>query len=303
MRSQHNSPAPAFDARPHFGRSLRQLTAALSLVFVSSPAWAELNLVFGTYPSDKPSAMVQQLRPTLNLLEQSVGETLGDKVNIRLEVLRDYDTGVDVLTSGKIDFARLGAASYVAAKDQVPGIEILAAERFGEGKFFAGVIAVNDHGSVKTIDDLRGKNFAFGAEQSTLARYGAQLFLAKRGITAIALGSFKYLERHDRVAAAVAAGQFDAGALESTVFDQFVKSGAPLRAIATLRDATKPWVARLDLPPQIKTALTKALVGIRDPAALAALRLDGFLSSDDSDYAITRASIQENWRFFQKPPS
>jgi phosphonate transport system substrate-binding protein len=293
VRSQLNSPGLAV--------ACWWLVAAVALA--SGPARAELNLTFGTYASDKPSAMVRQIRPTLDLLERSVGEILKDNVAIKMDVLRDYDTGVDVLTSGKIDFARLGAASYVTAKDHAPAIENLVAERFGEAKHFAGTIAVNEHGAIRNIADLRGKNFAFGAEQSTLARYGAQLFLARRGITADALGGFKYLDRHDRVAAAVAAGQFDAGALESTVFDKAVKTGAPLRAIATLRDATKPWVARPELAPHIKAALRRGLVGISDPVALAALRLDGFLEADDSDYEITRASIRENWRFFQKPPS
>lgn len=301
MRSQRNLQT-FVSGRSSIGRAWRFLIVA-TLALAWSPARAELHLVFGTYASDKPSAMVQQLRPTLDLVARGAGEILNENVTIKMEVLRDYDTGVDVLTSGKIDFARLGAASYVAAKDQVPAIEILAAERFGEDKYFAGVIAVNEHGRIRTVNDLRGHSFAFGAEQSTLARYGAQLFLARHGITAADLGSFKYLDRHDRVAAAVAAGQFDAGALESTVFDKSVQSGAPLRAIATLRDATKPWVARADMPAPIKEALRRALVSVRDPAALAALRLDGFLAADDSDYEITRASIRENGRFFQKPPS
>lgn len=262
-----------------------------------------MTLVFGVYASDKPSAMVQQLRPTLDLVERGAGAALHDKVTIKLEVLRDYETGVDVLTSGKIDFARLGAASYVSAKAQAPAIEVLVAERFGDDKVFAGVICVRADSAIRTVGDLRGRTFAFGAEQSTLARYASQLYLAQHGITAADLASFKYLARHDRVGAAVAAGQFDAGALETTVFDKMVQTGAPLRAIATLRDATKAWVARVGLTDRIKDALRQALVEIRDPAALAALRLDGFLAADDRDYDMTRAAIGENWRFFQKPPS
>jgi phosphonate transport system substrate-binding protein len=301
MRSQRVF-QPSVLRRFSSGRASPFLIAA-ALVLAWSPVRAELNLVFGTYASDKPSAMVQQIRPTLDLVARGAGEILNENVTIKMEVLRDYDTGVSVLTSGKIDFARLGAASYVAAKDQVPAIEILVAERFGEDKFFAGVIAVNERSPIRNIADLRGHSFAFGAEQSTLARYGAQLFLARHGITAADLGSFKYLDRHDRVASAVAAGQFDAGALEATVFEKSIQASAPLRALATLRDATKPWVARADMPAPIKEALRRALVGVRDPAALAALRLDGFLAAADSDYEITRASIRENWRFFQKPPS
>ena len=108
----------------YFGCAVVLLVAGLC-----ATARAETNLVFGVYPSDKPSAMVQQLRPTLDVLERRGGELLHDKLAIKMEVLRDYDTGVDVLTSGKIDFARLGAASYVTAKDAAPGIEILAADK------------------------------------------------------------------------------------------------------------------------------------------------------------------------------
>jgi phosphonate transport system substrate-binding protein len=277
--------------------------AAAVLAVSATAARADTNLVFGTYASDKPSAMVQQLRPTLDIVEHRATELLGDKVAIKLNVLRDYDTGIDVLTAGQADFARLGAASYVTAKAQAPEIEILVAERFGEDKFFAGVICVRSDSAVASVQDLHRKTFAFGSEQSTLARYAAQLYLARQGITVADLAGFKYLDRHDRVAAAVAAGQFDAGALESTVYEKAVKSGAPLRAIATLRDATKPWVARPGLEPRIKAALRRALLEVHDANALAALRLDGFLEASDGDYEMTRAAIRENWRFFQKPPS
>jgi phosphonate transport system substrate-binding protein len=283
-------------------RFCRALIVA-TLVLGGTAARAETDLVFGVYASDKPSAMVQQLRPTLDIVERGASVLLNDKVAIKLNVLRDYDTGVDVLTAGRADFARLGAASYVTAKAQAPDIELLVAERFGDDKFFAGVICVRTESPVRTVTDLRHKTFAFGSEQSTLARYVPQIYLAKHGITATDLAEFKYLDRHDRVAAAVAAGQFDAGALESTVYDKAVKSGAPLRAIATVRDATKPWVARPGLDPRIKAALRRALLEVRDPDALAALRLDGFLEATDGDYDMTRAAIRENWRFFQKPPS
>src|SRR3954466_1991680 len=122
------------DLHVAFGRRARRvLLACLALAGVglaAGRAEAEINLVFGVYASDKPSAMVQQLRPTLDIVERSASALLADKVAIKLDVLRDYDTGVDVLTSGRIDFARLGAASYVAAKAQSAGIDVIVAERF-----------------------------------------------------------------------------------------------------------------------------------------------------------------------------
>jgi phosphonate transport system substrate-binding protein len=278
-------------------------TPFLAALLFPGAARADIALVFGAYASDKPSAMVEQLRPTLDLLELAMSERLGEPVTIKLRVARDYETGLAELTSGRVDFARLGAASYVAAKEEAPKLSILAAERYGESIFFNGVICVATDSPIHTLGELAGKSFAFGDEQSTLGRYIAQLTLARAGITAATLKDFKYLERHDRVGAAVASGQFEAGALEETMFDKMVASGARLRQIAAFPTVTKPWVGRVGLAPRIGAAISSSLLGIRDPVALAALRFDGFATSDDSDYEVTRASIKENWRFFARPSS
>lgn len=277
--------------------------AAVLILAPVSRAAAEVHLVFGVYASDKPSAMVEQIRPTLDVVERNLAGTLHDTVKIDLKVLRDYETGVAVLTSGDVDFARLGAASYVEAKGEAPGIELLASELNGDSIYFNGVICVQRDGPIHEIADLRGRTFAFGAEQSTMGRYVAQHFLAQSGITASDLKSFEYLGRHDRVATAVAAGQFDAGALEETIFNKLVNEGLALRPLASYRDLTKAWVTRVGLDPQITARLREALVAMRDPAALKALRFDGFTAASDSDYDPTRAAIKENARFFQKPRS
>ncbi len=134
-----------------------------------------------------------------------------------------------------------------------------------------------------------------------MGRYVAQLFLAQSGITADDLRSFQYLGRHDRVATAVASGQFDAGALEETIFNKLVSEGLALRPLASYRDLTKAWVARVGLDPALKAKLREAMIAMRDPAALEALRFDGFTATTDADYDPTRAAIKENGRFFQKP--
>lgn len=275
----------------------------LGLAGLVARAHAETDLVFGVYASDKPSAMVGQMRPTLDVVQRSLSAELHETVKIDLKVLRDYETGVAVLTSGKIDFARLGAVSYAEAKAEAPAIELLASELNGDAPYFHGVICVRSDSPIQQLSDLKGKTFAFGAEQSTMGRYVAQLFLAKSGITAEDLKSYQYLGRHDRVATAVASGQFDAGALEETIFNKLRSQGLALRPLASYRDVTKAWVARVGLDPKIKAKLREALVTMRDPAALEALRFDGFTATTDADYDPTRAAIKENGRFFQKPRS
>src|SRR5260221_13404490 len=161
---------------PGFHRIARRLAAQARRWLVALPflaaagsglsggAQAEIALVFGVYASDKPSAMVDQLRPTLDLLQAQMSKRLGETVAVKLLVARDYETGLADLMAARVDFARLGAASYVAAKDQAPGIEVLAAERYGESKIFEGVICVAAKSTIRQTGDLPGQTFAFSDE-------------------------------------------------------------------------------------------------------------------------------------------
>ncbi len=282
-------------------RRVTKLILALFLVPVllwSSAARAEISLVFGVYTSDKPSAMVRQLRPSLDIIAKRAGEILDEDVKIRLQVVKGYTAGAELILSGKVDFMRLGPASYVKVKKQDPGIELLAMENKNGANKFNGYIAVHTDSDITDVRQLKGRTFAFGSKRSTLGRYFAQLHLAHAGVFARDLKRYEYLGRHDKVGAAVGAGLFDAGALEETMFAKLVAKGMPLRAIATMRNATKAWAARTGLAPRLKQALRQALLDLDDPAALAALRFEGFLAGDDSDYDATREAIEKNPRFF-----
>lgn len=292
-----------FSSRSSVAGTGSLLVTTACVFFISTSARADIHLTFGVYASDKPTAMVEQIRPTLDLLEKSLSPNLEEPVTIKMQVYRDYETARAKFVAGAVDFMRLGAASYIEAKKMAPDIEIIAAEKFNNSHFFEGVICVNAYGNIRQITDLADKTFAFGSEESTIGRYLAQLYLAQHGITRSKLKSFAYLERHDRVGTAVGLGQFDAGALEGTIFEKLVTSGVPIRAIASFPNVTKAWVARAGLAKHIKTALAGALDSIRDPTALTALRFDGFEPASDSEYDLIRTAIDRNGLFFDEPRS
>jgi phosphonate transport system substrate-binding protein len=254
--------------------------------------------VFGTYSADKPSAMVKQLRPSLDRIAQRTSDILGEEVEIRLQVVREYEDGVSLIVSGKVDFARLGPASYVVAKQRNPELDILAVESKDGANTFNGVICVRNDSPVTQIGQLKGKSFAFGSSDSTLGRYFSQLALMRAGVYARDLMRYEYLGRHDMVGRAVGSGLFDAGALEETTFANMVAGGVPIRALLTFSNATRPWVARSGLQPRIRDALRQALLHLNDPAALQALRFDGFVEGSDANYEPTRKAMEENPRFF-----
>lgn len=266
----------------------------------ATPASAEIKLSFGVYTADKPTVVVKTFKPLLKLLERSVAKTLGEPVKIKLQVASTYAGGIDDISTGKVDFSRLGPASYIKAKSLQPDIHILALEAKNGQKLFRGVIAVAENSSIKDVADLKGKRFAFGDKRSTIGRYLVQLYLFEKQLQAADLAYYEYLGRHDKVGAAVASGQFDAGALKQSTYKRLVDNGAALRVLATFHNVTKPWIARAGLDERIVSALKASLLEISDPMALEALQKDGFVDGNDTDYAIIRRAIDQNPRFFNQ---
>jgi len=261
---------------------------------------AKVSLVFGTYSPDKPTAMVAQLRPSLDRIAYHLSQVLGEDVEISMNVVRSYEAGADLIVSGTVDFMRLGPASYVKVKEQNPGITILAMEKKNGKKRFNGVIAVHIDSDITEVSQLRGRSFAFGSASSTLGRYFSQLYLMRHGIHAKDLSNYEYLGRHDKVGRAVGSGVYDAGALEGTTFAKLVAKGIPLRALATFENSTRPWVARAGMDKRIVAAFRVALSRLDNDEALRALRFEGFLPGNDSEYEPTRQAIRENPRFFEQ---
>ena len=254
-------------------------------------------LVFGVYTSDAATEMVKQFSPALDVLEVALGEQLGERVKISLKVASTYEGGVEDLTSGRVDFARMGPASYVMAKEISPGVRILAMESKKGSKTFNGVICVREGSDIESVAQLKGKRFAFGDARSTIGRFLAQELLVENGIRSENLEGFDYLGRHDKVGMAVGSGMYAAGALKEGTFKKLVAAGEPIQVIASFPNVTKPWIARAGMAPELFDGLQKVLLAMDDEKALGALKKDGFLPGDDADYDSIRSAIEASHSF------
>jgi phosphonate transport system substrate-binding protein len=273
---------------------LRPLLLLALLCAGPASAQAKVSLVLGLYPSEKPRNMVEALRPSLNAVEGMMESRLGEEVEIRIQMLSDYVSALNALVAGEVDFARIGPASYVLGKKEQPGLELLAMENSHGGVTFKGMIVVRDDSDLHTVADLKGHSFAFVSERSTLGRFFPQAYLAEAGISAADLGAYDYVGHHEAVGLAVWAGRFDAGALNSRMYEKLVDRGVRLRAIASFENVTRPWVARSGLPVETAEGLRQALLSLDDPEILEALGFDGFLPAVDNYYEPTRRLIAEH---------
>jgi phosphonate transport system substrate-binding protein len=276
--------------------ALAGLALAASLSGTTT-AHADVDLVFGTYTADKATETVNAFKPVLNHIAQQMSDVMDEPVNVRLKITNQYDLGIEQLATGKVDFSRFGPASYVTAKEMNAGIEIVAMELVDGMKTFKGIIAVHQDSEISTLADLKGRSFAFGDELSTIGRYLAQQQLLTVGISAENLSSYEFLGRHDRVGTAVGAGDYDAGALKSSTFENLKSKGVPIRALASFDNVTKPWIVRAGLDIRIVDAMRQVLTDPKNADALKSASKHGFTDGTDQDYDIIRDAMKTSLAF------
>lgn len=268
----------------------------LLLVAVAAAALAEESkvLVFGSYATERPSEEFHKMEPFRTALEQGLRER-GQDYRVDVRIFPTYEEGVQAITGGTVDFARLGPANYVLVKQRNPALHLLAAEAREGRKYFSGLIIVPERSTIRTLADLRGRTMAFGDPTSTTGRYVPQAALAKAGITARDLAGFDYLGRHDKVVFAVASGTHDAGATNEGTFDKYAERRG-LRALIRFPSPTQAWVARPGLDAEVEETLRATLFSLTGPA-LDYIDRNGFLPADDSDYEELRQIIEDAGRF------
>lgn len=273
------------------------LLATFTMSLSAATEQAPLKLNFGVYTTEKPTTMVNKLRPILNEIETRLSQRLERPVQIALQVSLDYEESIADLVKGKVDFARLEQSAYIQAKARQPGIKILAVEGDNRRSAFIGHFVVRDDSPLRTLEDLHGRSVAFAQPVSASDRYIPQLYLADQGITQKDLAEVVYLDRQDKVAAAVAMGKVEAGAIsESTLRDQFAR-GASLRVISDYTNPTRPWVARADMPHDQSLQLREVLISMRGVKVLELIKKDCFIPGTDSNFSLVKQAIEENWRF------
>ena len=258
----------------------------------------EVALSIGLQNSSKPSAMVRKYRPLVSELQRKVAKKLGKPVRIRMQIAKSNQTGIEYLASGKVDFALLGAATYVEAKTENPDIQILAIESKNRTKVVNGIIATGLHSSIRTLSDLRGQSFAFGDLQSTSGRFMAQQFLLKNGVGAKDLSRYEYLGRHDIVGVKVGVGDFAAGAMSESTFRKLLSDGEKIRELARFPIVSKPWVTRAGIDPAVYSALKISLLEMSNADALDPLDINGFVKGTNEDYRVIANAMSQNHLFF-----
>lgn len=215
------------------------------------------------------SAIPDQDPQELQRLYGKVSDYLSKRLDVQVRYLpvTDYTASVTAFKRGDLQLVFFGGLTGVQARTQVPG-SVAVAQRDIDAEFRSVFIA-NKASGLQQVDDLTGlrsltgHSFTFGSDTSTSGRLMPQHFMAEGGLEIDDLsGNPGFSDSHDATAKLVEAGTYDAGVLNSSVWDERVASGAidtsKVREIfRTPAYHDYHWLARPDLDEQLGEGFTE----------------------------------------------
>lgn len=238
------------------------LAAGIALSVSALVAEAADVLKVSAIPDEAPTELLRKFKPLGAYLEKQLG------MPVEFVPVADYAAVVEGIAADRVDLAWLGGFTYVQARLKT-GNAIPLVQREQDEKFTSKFISADP--AVKSLQDLKGKTFAFGSVSSTSGSLMPRYFMQKDGIVPEQFFSrVAYSGAHDATVAWVQAGKVDAGVLNASVWQKLLDAGKVDTSKVHVF-ATTPtyydynWTVRGSLDPQLAAKIKQAFLAL-DPA-------------------------------------
>jgi len=234
----------------------------------------------------------EQRIPLQHYLTQYMGR------EVKLVTLSSYSATLDSLSSGSVDFASLGAVTYVRGRARMGLVPLV--QRESDLQYHSLIIA-NNGKPIYSLSDLRGKQFAYGDINSTSGHVIPYLEMKRAGINPDTDFQFRYSGEHSATVKLVEMGMVDAGAVDEAIFNAMIKDGRADRNRLRVIHTSKPfvdyvYVARRGMSDSDKEKFSAALLALKEgknDEVLKLLRASKFVKANDAEYAAIREAAQE----------
>jgi phosphonate transport system substrate-binding protein len=235
-----------------------------------------------------PDGLSQNERmPLQRYLTQQMGR------DVRVMTPESYNASMDGLTSGSIDFACLGALTYVRARAK---IGVLPLVQRTTDLTLHSVFITGTNTNIHALRDLKGKKFAFGDINSASAHLMPYLELKRAGINPDTDLEFRYSGGHPLTVKLVETGIVEAGVVDETVYNSMVSSGKIDGKKVRVFYTSKPYVdyvyvARKGVTDAEREKFASALLDLKegkDDDVLRILRANKFVKANDNEYGTLR---------------
>lgn len=238
------------------------LAAGIALSVSAVVANAAEALKVSAIPDEAPTELLRKFKPLGAYLEKELG------MPVEFVPVADYAAVVEGIAADRVDLAWLGGFTFVQTRLKT-GNAIPLVQREQDEKFTSKFISADP--AVKSLQDLKGKTFAFGSVSSTSGSLMPRYFMQKDGIVPEQFFSrVAYSGAHDATVAWVQAGKVDAGVLNASVWQKLLDAGKVDTSKVHVF-ATTPtyydynWTVRGTLDPALTAKIKKAFLAL-DPA-------------------------------------
>lgn len=166
-----------------------------------------------------PAEDVKMYAPFLRYLEKATG------YHFKMLPMAPNHNLIDEMGNGQVDLAAIGTLSYLQAHQKY-GVQVIARGITNQGKASYRALIITAAGSkIKSLQDLKGKTFAFGAETSTQGHLIPLIMLDKAGITLKDLAGYTFSGSHFDTANAVLSGNYAAGGIQDQLGRELANKG------------------------------------------------------------------------------
>ncbi|MBZ8138345.1 putative selenate ABC transporter substrate-binding protein [Rubrivivax gelatinosus] len=244
-------------------RALR--VAALAAAFAAAGAHAQQVLRVTAIPDESPTELARKAAPLVKYLESKLA------MKVEYTPVTDYAAAVETLVNRKIDLAWFGGFTFVQASIRSGGQVVPLVQREEDQKFRSVFVSADP--AIRTLADIKGRDFSFGSQSSTSGHLMPRSFLMQAGIEPDRdFRRVAYSGAHDATVAAVAAGKVAAGALNISVWDKLVAENKVDTRRVHVVYTTPPyydynWTVHAQMPAALREKIKAAFLALsRDSA-------------------------------------
>jgi phosphonate transport system substrate-binding protein len=228
-----------------------------------------------------------------------IGARVGRKIDlIQRKTYREIN---ELFAKGELDLALVCSGPYATGKEKY-GFELLATPEIQGTHFYRAYLIVNKESGYQSLEDLRGRVFAFTDPDSNTGRLVPVYWLAEHNERPEAFfGKTIYTYSHDNSILAVARGLVDGAAVDGLIWEYYARKNPTYTSQTRVIRKSEPYgmppvVASRYLPAEIKGHIRQVLLEMhREPEGrkiLKELMIDRFVVPDEKWYHTIRRMEQ-----------
>lgn len=227
-----------------------------------------------------------------------------EQLGIKIDIIQKntYGEVLDLFKSGKADIGFV--CGYLSVLGDEEGVmEKVAMPVVNGNKQYSSYIITRNEEEIKTIHDLKGKNFAFSNPYSFAGYLVPKYLIEKEGYEFDSyFGKTYFTYSHDHSISSVTNGLVDGAAIYSTTYEQLLKENDPmLKEIKVIAESAlvgnHPIVVHPDVSADLKAQIKEILLNMHDnergKEVLAKVNYDYFIEVDEELYTPVQSMLKE----------